>query len=291
MTPSTGSLATSATAAVAAAGRRRHGPLFWTAAGALAALAVAALAAPLIAPHDPTATDFDSILVPPVPEHLLGTDQLGRDLLSRVLHGARTSLVAPLGVLVIATVIGPVLGVVAAWRGGWLDAVFARATDALIAFPGLLFAVLTIAVLGTGVTASVLALGLAYFPAVAKVTRSAARAERKRPYIEAYRVQGMSGAAICLTRLLPRVMPLVLGYVVVLFGDVLLALASLSYLGFGAQPPSPDWGLMVSEGQFAMLEGAMAPTFVPGLVIAGTVVAFNIVGVGIADRLGRTERS
>ncbi|MEV6229874.1 ABC transporter permease [Saccharopolyspora shandongensis] len=277
--------------AAVASGRRRNGPLFWGAASVLAALGLAALAAPLIAPYDPTATDFDSILAPPGIEHLLGTDQLGRDILSRILHGARTSLIAPLGVLAIALLLGPVLGVVAAWRGGWLDAVVARATDALIAFPGLLFAVLTIAVLGTGVAASVLALGLAYFPAVAKITRSAARAERQRPYIEAYRVQGMGGAAICLTRLLPRVMPIVLGYAVVLFGDVLMALASLSYLGFGSQPPSSDWGLMVAEGQFAMLEGAMAPTLVPGAMIAIAVVAFNIVGVRIADRLGKVDQS
>jgi peptide/nickel transport system permease protein len=269
---------------------KRPGLVLWLAAATLGVVTLGAVLAPLIAPYDPTLTDFDSILAGPGAQHLLGTDQLGRDLLSRLLHGARASLLGALAVLGIATLIGPLLGVLAAWAGGWVDTVFARATDALIAFPGLLFAVLTIAVLGTGTSAVVLALGLAYFPAVAKITRSAAVGECQKAYIDAYRVQGMSGLAICTTRLLPRVMPVVLGYVIVLFGDVLMGLASLSYLGFGAQPPASDWGLMVSEGQFAMLENALLPALAPGVAIALTVVAFNIVGVNVADRLGKVDR-
>ncbi|MGO2862797.1 MAG: ABC transporter permease, partial [Brevibacterium sp.] len=217
------------------------------------------------------------------------TDQMGRDIFSRLIYGARASLLGPVLILAIASVIGVPLGVLMAWKSGWVDAVASRATDMFYAFPGLFFALLVIAVFGRGMTAVTVALGLAFFPTIAKFTRSLAIVERGKPYIEAYRVQGVRGLVICLGRLLPNIAPSVLGYVVVLFGDALMSLAGLSFLGFGAQPPASEWGLMVSEGQISLLQGAWLPTVVPGLAIVLTVVAVNLVGIRIADRIGKAS--
>ncbi|MFD4226228.1 ABC transporter permease [Streptomyces sp. NPDC058545] len=264
----------------------RRPPVVVTAGALLALVVVAAVFAPLLAPYAPDAIDLSASLVGTGAEHLLGTDSSGQDLLSRVLYGARTSLIAPILLLSIAALLGVTLGTLAAWRGGWVDTLVSRLTDIMYAFPGLLFTVLIIAVFGAGMTTSVLALGLAYTPTVAKYTRSVALAERHKPYIDAYRVQGMGGARICARHLVPNLSRSVLGYLVVLFGEALMSLATLSYLGFGAQPPSSDWGLMVQEGQAAVVQGALLPALVPGIAIALVVVSFNVVGVWAADRLG-----
>ncbi|MGW2050627.1 ABC transporter permease [Streptomyces sp. NPDC001858] len=274
---------------VAVAPVRERARLPWgvLVAGALLALVVlAAVLAPLLAPYAPDAVDLSSSLVGTSGDHLLGTDASGQDLLSRVLYGARTSLVAPLVLLLLAAVLGVTLGTLAAWRGGWVDALVSRITDVMYAFPGLLFVVLIIAVFGSGMTTSVVALGLAFAPTIAKYTRSVALAERSKSYIDAYRVQGMGGFRICVAHLVPNLGRSIVGYLVVLFGESLMSLATLSYLGFGAQPPSSDWGLMVQEGQAAIVQGALLPALVPGTAIAAVVVAFNVVGVWAADRLG-----
>ncbi|WP_328336968.1 ABC transporter permease [Streptomyces violaceus] len=254
--------------------------------GFLGLVVLTAVLAPLLAPYAPDAIDLSASLAGTSPDHLLGTDSSGQDLLSRVLYGARTSLIAPLLLLAVAALLGVTLGVLAAWRGGWTDAFVSRLTDVMYAFPGLLFTVLIIAVFGTGMTTSVLALGLAYTPTVAKYTRSLALSESRKPYVDAYRVQGMGGARICARHLVPNLGRSVAGYLVVLFGEALMSLATLSYLGFGAQPPSSDWGLMVQEGQAAVVQGALLPALVPGTAIAAVVVSFNVVGVWAADRLG-----
>ncbi|WP_406101108.1 ABC transporter permease [Streptomyces sp. NBC_01003] len=254
--------------------------------GVMTLVVLAAVLAPLLAPYAPDAIDLSASLVGTSGDHLLGTDSSGQDLLSRVLYGARTSLIAPILLLAIAALLGVTLGTLAAWRGGWVDTLVSRLTDVMYAFPGLLFTVLIIAVFGSGMTTSVLALGLAYTPTVAKYTRSVALAERRKPYIDAYRVLGMGGARICARFLVPNLGRSVVGYLVVLFGEALMSLATLSYLGFGAQPPSSDWGLMVQEGQAAVVQGALLPALVPGFAIALVVVSFNVVGVWAADRLG-----
>ena len=266
-------------------GRRR--PVLVIAGAAFLALVVlAAVFAPLLAPYAPDAVDLSASLVGTGGDHPLGTDASGQDLLSRVLYGARTSLIAPLALLAIAALLGVTLGTVAAWRGGWVDTLVSRVTDVMYAFPGLLFVVLIIAVFGAGITTSVLGLGLAFAPTIAKYTRSVALAERAKPYVDAYRVQGMGGVRICVRHLVPNLARSVVGYLVVLFGEALMSLATLSYLGFGSQPPSSDWGLMVQEGQAAIVQGALLPALVPGTAIAAVVVAFNVVGVWAADRLG-----
>ncbi|MFD3515694.1 ABC transporter permease [Streptomyces sp. NPDC058657] len=263
----------------------RRPPSVIVAGAVLALVVLAAVLAPFVSPYAPDAIDLSASLVGTGADHLLGTDASGQDLLSRVLHGARTSLIAPILLLAIAALLGVTLGTLAAWRGGWTDTLVSRLTDVMYAFPGLLFTVLIIAVFGAGITTSVLALGLAYTPTVAKYTRSLALAERRKPYVDAYRVQGMGGIRICARHLVPNLGRSVLGYLVVLFGEALMSLATLSYLGFGTQPPSSDWGLMVQEGQAAVVQGALLPALVPGVAIALVVVSFNVVGVRAADRL------
>jgi peptide/nickel transport system permease protein len=192
----------------------------------LALVVVAAVFAPLVTPYEPDAVDFAATLAPMSPEHLLGADQSGRDLLTRVLYGARTSLIGPLLLLAIASVLGVALGTLAAWHRGWVDAVVSRVTDVMYAFPGLLFVVLIVAVFGNGMTTAVIALGLAYAPTIAKYTRSVALSECGKPYIDAYRVQGMSGLSICVRYLVPNMARSIVGYLVVLFGEGLMSLAS-----------------------------------------------------------------
>ncbi|MFC9999992.1 ABC transporter permease [Nocardia sp. NPDC127526] len=268
-----------------AATAKRVGSMYTVAVGFLALVVVAAVLAPWLAPHRPEAIDFSAIWAGPSPEHLLGTDQLGRDLLSRLMFGARATLLGPVLLLLVATALGVTIGTVAAWTGGWLDALLARITDVMFAFPGLLFVVLVVAVFGKGPATAVIALGLAYTPVIAKFTRSVALSEMARPYVDAYRVQGVGAAALCVRYIVPNMAPALLGYLVVLFGEGLMGLATLSFLGFGAQPPSSEWGLMVQEGQDAIIQGRFLPTAVPGLAIAAVVVAVNIVGVRVADTL------
>ncbi|UPO76544.1 ABC transporter permease [Arthrobacter sp. Helios] len=253
--------------------------------GFLALMVLAAVLAPWIAPYPPGAVDFTAIWQAPGSAHLLGTDQVGQDLLSRVVHGARESLIGPLVLLTLATILGVAIGTIAAWNGGWIDVLLARITDVMFAFPGLLFVVLVIAVFGKGPLTAIAALALAYAPVIAKFTRSLALAEMAKPYVDAYRVQGVGGLMLCVRYIVPNLAPPLLGYLVVLFGEGLMSLATLSFLGFGAQPPSSEWGLMVQQGQAGIIQGQFWPTLVPGAAIAAVVVAVNVVGVRLADRL------
>lgn len=267
------------------------GPLF---AGALVTLAVLVLVgvfAPLIAPADPNLTDLSDTLVGPSSEHPLGADLSGRDTLSRLIHGARLGLLGPLGVVICSTLLGIVFGLVAAWRGGWVDSLLSRSQELVFAFPGLLLALLSVAAFGPGLLAPVLAMALAYFPYVGRLVRSAAIAEQARPYVAAYRVQGFSGWTIAVRHVLPNIGGIVLAQSALNFGYALMDLAALSYLGFGVRPPTPDWGAMISEGQSALLQGYPLSVIAPGAVIVLAVIAFTLVGEGIADRVARQERA
>ncbi|MHC0431400.1 ABC transporter permease [Streptomyces sp. O3] len=267
-----------------------QGPLFAASVTVLAVLVLVAVFAPLLAPYDPEAVDLSASLVGTTGDHLLGTDQSGRDILSRLLHGARTGLIGPLLVVAASTLLGTLLGVVAAWRGGWADAVLSRSMDLVFAIPGLLLAILLVSVVGPGVTAPVIAMAVAYTPYAGRLVRGIARQEKARPYIEAYRVQGWSGWTVCVRHLLPNIAPTVLAQSAVNFGYALMDLAALSYLGFGVQPPTADWGAMINEGQGAVLQGAMLPALAPSVCIVLAVVAFGIVGEGLADRIARREK-
>ncbi|MFE5614727.1 ABC transporter permease [Streptomyces sp. NPDC056470] len=267
-----------------------QGPLFTTAVVVLAGLVLVAVFAPVLAPYDPEALDLSASLVGTGGDHLLGTDQSGRDILSRLLHGARTGLLGPLLVVGVSTLLGTLLGLVAAWRGGWADVLLSRSMDLAFAIPGLLFAILLVAVLGSGMTAPVIAMAVAYTPYVGRLVRGIARQEKARAYIESYRVQGWSGWTICLRHLLPNIAPTVFAQSAMNFGYALMDLAALSFLGFGVQPPTADWGAMINEGQAALQQGAMLPALAPSFCVVLAVVAFGIVGEGLADRIAKRER-
>lgn len=259
--------------------------LFYLCVGALAVLVLAAIFAPWITPHDPAKTSFANKWLPMSSQHWFGTDQLGRDIFSRIIAGSRDTLLGALGLLLFASCLGVTAGITAAWKRGWVDTLLARVTDVMYAFPGLLFVVLIISVFGTGSLTSILGMGLAFVPAIAKFSRTIALAEIARPYVDSYKLQGVGGFVLCVRYLLPNMLPALVGYLVVLFGDCLASLAALNFLGFGAQPPSSDWGLMVSEARDGVIQGVFYPALIPGLTIAIVVVATNIAGVRLADKL------
>ena len=252
----------------------------------LAAITLAAVFAPLIAPYDPDHVDLLAIYAGPSSAHWLGADSLGRDTLSRMIFGARTALLGPLLVVVASTVLGILLGLLAGWRGGWLDAVLGRVFDVLFAFPSLLIAIMAVALFGKGLVAPVIAMSIAYAPFVARLTRSLVSAEKTRPYVSAYRVQGFGGAWIAFRRVLPNVTPIVGAQSTLNFGYVLAELAGLSFLGLGVQAPTADWGAMINEAQAGLVGGYFLPAIVPAVAVVIVVVAVNVIGEELSDRIG-----
>ncbi|MFN8162090.1 MAG: ABC transporter permease [Solirubrobacterales bacterium] len=247
------------------------------------ALAVALVGAAL-APHDPNGSDLSKAYVGPTTGHPLGFDGQGRDLLSRLLAGARTSILGPAAIVAIALLAGVSLAVLSAWRRGWVDSGVSVAMDILFAFPAILLAILAAAVFGAGLTAAALALAVAYTPYVTRVVRSVAVSERTREYIAASEVQGLSGWAICTRHLLPNIAPLIVSQGTVLFGYAVVDLAAVSFIGLGVQPPQSDWGVMVASGQQGVLEGYPAEAAAAGLCIVAVVVAVNLLGERLAQR-------
>jgi peptide/nickel transport system permease protein len=237
-----------------------------------------------LAPHDPNASDLNQAYFGPTGGHLLGFDGQGRDLASRLLAGARTSILGPAAVVLLAVVTGIVLAIAAAWRGGWLDSGISVVMDMLFAFPGILLAVLAAAVFGPSLTAATLALAVAYTPYVARVLRSAAVRERAREYIAAGEVQGLSTWTICTRHLVPNIAPLIVAQGTLLFGYAMVDLAAVSFIGLGVQAPQADWGLMVSSGQPGVLQGYPAESLSAGLCIVAVVVAVNLLGERLAER-------
>ncbi|MFI5900978.1 ABC transporter permease [Streptomyces cyaneofuscatus] len=253
----------------------------------VALVVLAALLAPWLTPYDPNAVDLSQALAGTTADHPLGADAAGRDTLSRLLVGARASLLGPLGVVAFSTVLGVAVGMAAAWRGGRLDSVLSRSTELVFAFPGMLLAIIVISVYGEGLLAPVIALAVAYLPYVSRLTRSLVLAERTRPYVSAYQVQGHSPFAICPRHILPNIAPVVLAQATINFGYALMDLAGLSFLGLGVPPLTPDWGRMVFDGQTAIQHGYPLSAVVPCVLIVLTVVAFNVVGERWAERVAR----
>ncbi|UQX89005.1 ABC transporter permease [Jatrophihabitans telluris] len=279
---------------VAAVVRRRgYGPLRALAAlGPVAVIAMVvcallvltAVLAPLIAPHDPTALDVNSIFGPPSAQHLLGTDDTGRDLLSRLIYGARASLAGPVSVIGLSAIFGTTLGVLCAWWRGPFDAVVSRVFDLLFAFPGIVLAILASTIFGAGFLAPVIAISISYLPVIGRVIRAAALKERGLPYIEALQLNGVSSPAICLRHLVPNLLPLLLVQCTVGFGYAMLDLAAIAFLGLGLQPPVADWGLMVANGKPSILGGHPEQSLYAAIVIVLAVVAVNLVGERLALR-------
>ncbi|MGW2304269.1 ABC transporter permease [Streptomyces sp. NPDC001809] len=270
--------------------RTARSPLHLVCLGFVVLVVAGALLASFVVPYDPNAVDLGNALAGPSAEHLLGVDAAGRDTFSRLLLGARTSLLGPLGVVLFSTIAGVVIGTAAAWRGGWLDSVLSRSTELVFAFPGMLLAILIISIYGEGLLAPVIALAVAYLPYVSRQTRSLVLAERARPYVSAYLVQGHSALQICLRHILPNIAPVVLAQSTINFGYALMDLAGLSFLGLGVPALTPDWGRMVFDGQTAVQQGYPLSAILPSVLIVLTVVAFNVVGERWADRVARRDR-
>jgi peptide/nickel transport system permease protein len=252
------------------------------AAATCALLALVAVLAPLLAPDSPNAVDVVNVFAGPSAGHLLGTDDVGRDLLSRLIYGARPSLAGPLLVTLASAAAGTFLGVAAAWCRGLADSLISRLFDLLLAFPGIVVAVLAATLFGAGFFAPVVALSISYVPVIGRVVRAAALTERSLPYIEALRLQGVSGWSACARHLVPNLAPLLLLQATVGFGYALLDLAAISYLGLGIQPPAPDWGVMVANGQSAIFEGYPQQALYAVAVIIVAVVAVNLLGERLA---------
>jgi peptide/nickel transport system permease protein len=256
----------------------------------LAVVAVAAIFGPLLTPYDPTLTDVPNRLQPPSLAHPFGTDDLGRDILSRVIAGARVSLVVGFVAVSIALVVGVPLGLVAGYYGGWTETAIMRFADMVFAFPAILLAITVLAILGPGVVNAMVAIGIVYMPIFARITRASTLSVREEVYVRAARSVGASDLQIISRHILPNVLTPIIVQTSISLAFAILSEAALSFLGLGAQPPQPSWGRMLAEGRsFFSLAWWMA--FFPGLAILLTVLAFNLVGDALRDALDPRQKS
>lgn len=238
-----------------------------------------------IAPYDPEANDFTAMMQAPSWEHLLGTDQLGRDIFSRLVFGARTALLVGFSSAVVGGVIGLVLGVTSAYFGGWFDLVFQRVLDVLMAFPLIILALAVVAVFGTGVVNVIIAITVPLVPRCGRVVRASALAVREVPYVDAARALGFSHARIVLRHMVPNVVAPFLILLSAFVGQAILAEASLSYLGLGVQEPVPAWGLMLQGGAEEYATTAPWIAVFPGLAIVLTVLGISLFGDALRDAI------
>lgn len=282
--------ATTALGASARSGRRRTP---WTVrlgsragvAGAviLIVLVVIALAAPLLAPYSPDAIDPNQILGAPVLAHPFGSDDLGRDVLSRVLFAYRASLGIAFGSVLLAMLVGIPLGLLAGYRSGWVGQLIMRPIDLLLALPALLLAISLIAILGEGAFVALVAIAVIYMPILARVVRASALVVREQPYVAAARARGVSSTATMFKHVLPNAIGPCLVQATVLMGFAIQVEAALSFLGLGTQPPTPSLGLMLLDG-YQVLQQAWWVDVFPGLAIAITVLGFMLLGDGLRKR-------
>ena len=256
----------------------------------LVAAIVAALAAPVLAPHDPLRQDLGNTLARPGRTHLLGTDNVGRDVLSRVIWGTRVSLVAGLVSVAIAALAGSLLGAVAGYSGGRLDGLLMRAMDAVLSFPPLVLALALGAVLGAGLGGVLVALGVVYTPTFARLMRGQVFAVKAREYVDAARALGAPSWRIAWHHVLPNAITPIVVQASLSVAFAILAEASLSFLGLGVQPPEASWGSMINAGR-GYLQQAPWIVFGPGAALFVTVVGLNFVGDAVRDALDPRARS
>src|SRR5437867_3208043 len=257
-------------------------PLNVTALVLIGAFAICAVLAPIVAPYDPLAQALGSRLEPPSAAHWLGTDQLGRDIASRLLYGARISLFIGLVVVATAGLVGTAVGLVAGYAGGLVDEALMRFTEIFLAFPPLILAMAIAGALGPSLTNAIIAIAAVTWAVYARLVRGQLLSLRRREYVEAARSIGASGPRILLRHLLPNVLAPLLVQASFDMGAAIVAAAGLSFIGFGAQPPTPEWGVMISEGRNFISTEPWLSLF-PGLAILFAVGAFNVLGDGLRD--------
>ncbi len=245
---------------------------------------VTAVFAPIIATHPPRAQDLNITLQGPSAEHWFGTDELGRDVLSRVMAGTRVSLKVAAVVLVFAVTVGTLIGAVAGYAGGWVDELLMRLTDMFLAFPALILAVAIAASLGRDLRNTMIALSTVFWPWYARLVRAQVLSIRERDFVAAGQSIGLSGPRLLFRHILPNAISVVIIQLTLDVGYAILATSSLSFIGLGAQPPSPEWGTMMSTARNYFREAWWYTTF-PGLALTLTVFAFNVLGDGLQDAL------
>jgi peptide/nickel transport system permease protein len=248
----------------------------------IGALIVLALVAPLIAPYDPIKSDLSVSLAAPSRAHPFGTDQLGRDILSRILYGTRISLRIAILTAVIATLIGAPMGIVTGYFRGRLDDLLMRVTDMFMAFPRLILAMAIAAALRPTLENVIIAISLAAWPAYARLARSVTLGLREENYVEAARAIGVGSGRLLIRHIFPGVLSPLTIQVSLDMGGIILTAAGLGFIGFGAQPPTPEWGVMISEGRNYITQQWWVSTF-PGIAISFVVLGFNMLGDGIRD--------
>lgn len=261
-----------------------HNPLGMLGLAIIVALLLIALFAPWLASHSPYEQNLRNVLQPPGGAHLLGTDELGRDIYSRLIHGSRITLLIVLLVSIIVAPIGLVLGAVSGYFGGWIDVALMRLTDLFLAFPSLILALAFVAAMGPGLENAIIAIALTAWPQIARLARAETLTVRNSDYIAAIRLQGASPMRIVLRHVLPMCIPSVIVRVTLNMAGIILTAAGLGFLGLGAQPPSPEWGAMTSTGRRFMLDSWWLVTM-PGLAILTVSLAFNLFGDALRDIL------
>jgi ABC-type dipeptide/oligopeptide/nickel transport system permease subunit len=248
-----------------------------------------ALAAPLVAPYDPNTQDVANRYAPRSSDHLLGTDNLGRDELSRLLHGARISLFTALGIGMAILAIGMAVGMLAGFAGGLVDGLLMRVVDVLLAFPSLLLALAVTGMLGPGLLHLAMAMIAVWWVDYARLARGLVLSIKERPFVESARALGLPSHRVVLRHVLPNIVSPVVVLATLQTGRVLLALAALSFLGLGVSPPTPEWGAMLNEGQNYLARAPQLMVY-PGLAITVTALGFNLLGDGLRDVLDPTLR-
>ncbi|HRY27394.1 MAG TPA: ABC transporter permease subunit [Geminicoccaceae bacterium] len=254
------------------------------------AIITVAVFAPLLAPHSPILQNRDALLLPPFWEeggslaYPLGTDAVGRDMLSRLIYGARFSLFIGMVVVTLSVTSGVLLGLAAGYFRGWLDVAIVRLMDVILAFPSLLLALVLVAIIGPGLINAMIAIALVYQPHFVRLTRGSVMAERGREYVTASRVAGAGRLRLMFLTILPNCLAPLIVQATLAFSSAILDAAALGFLGMGAQPPTPEWGTMLAEAREFILRAWWVVTF-PGLAILITVLAINLMGDGLRDAL------
>lgn len=257
----------------------------------LLVLVICAIFGPYIVPHDPLASDTAAKLAPPSAKHWFGTDQLGRDIFSRVVVAARLDLAIAVFSVGLVFAFGGIAGVMAGFFGGWTDRIIGRIVDTIMAFPLFVLAMGIVAALGNTVTNIVLATAIINFPLYVRIARAEANVRREAGYVQAARLTGNSDLRIVLTTIFPNIMPIMVVQMSLTMGYAILNAAGLSFIGLGVRPPTPEWGIMVAEGASFIVSGEWWIALFPGLALMLAVFCFNLIGDGLRDIVDPQRRT
>jgi peptide/nickel transport system permease protein len=266
-------------------------PVTGLAFGMFAVIAFCALVGPYVVPHDPLASDTVASLKPPSLHHWFGTDQLGRDIFSRVVVATRLDFIIALFSVALVFVLGGFAGIAAGYFGGWTDRLVSRLADTIMAFPLFVLAMGIVAALGNTVTNIIIATAIINFPLYARVARAEANVRRDAGFVMAARLSGNGDFRILLTQILPNIMPIMMVQISLTMGYAILNAAGLSFIGLGVKPPTPEWGIMVAEGSANIISGEWWVALFPGAALMIAVFCFNLLGDGLRDLVDPQRRT